>query len=195
MEENILALVRDNGFLYTKDVVNAGIRKEKLKNLVDEGILIREARGLYSFTNQFTDEYSLLQIRYPKSIFSHETALFFHGLTDRSPSVIVMTIPQSYTVTRVQLEFPYIAFHRIQADLWPVGVTEVRSPQGGLIKLYNLERCICDMVRHKKHTDPQVFSQSIKAYFSSDRRDIIQLMAYAKLFNITEKIQSYMEVL
>ena len=69
------------------------------------------------------------------------------------------------------------------------------SPQGGLIRLYDRERCICDMIRDRKNTDPQVFSQAVKGYFSSKEYDMIRLMEYAGHFHLEEKIQEYMEIL
>ena len=72
---------------------------------------------------------------------------------------------------------------------------EIVSPQGGKIMVYNRERCICDLIRHRKQTDPQVFSQAVKGYFSSKERDNIRLMEYARKFHIEEKAQEYMEIL
>ncbi|MEG0378866.1 MAG: hypothetical protein RR614_10360 [Eubacterium sp.] len=51
------------------------------------------------------------------------------------------------------------------------------------------------MIRDKEQTDPQIFTQSLKEYFSQKDRDRIRLMTYAKVFNIEDKVQDYMEVL
>ena len=72
---------------------------------------------------------------------------------------------------------------------------EMVSPQGGKITSYDKERCICDMIRNRKQTDPQVFTQAVKGYFASRERDCIRLMEYAKKFRIEEKVQEYMEIL
>lgn len=195
VEEQIKELVRKDGFLYTKDVVAAGIRKEKLKELLEEGLLMREARGIYSFSDQLTDEFTLIQVRCRKGIYSHETALFFHGLTDQPPLQIAVTIPTGYCVNRIKEDFPHINFHRIKGSLWRVGITEQISPQGGAIYLYDKERCVCDIIREKEKTDPQVFKQSITEYFKDKERDSIRLMEYAKQFGITKKIREYMDML
>ena len=81
--DSLKKLVRENGYLYTKDVTNAGIRREQLKKYLDEGSLIRESRGIYSFADSMNDEFVLLQSRCKKGIFSYGTALYFHGLSDR----------------------------------------------------------------------------------------------------------------
>ena len=51
------------------------------------------------------------------------------------------------------------------------------------------------MIRSRKQTDPQVFSQAVKEYFASKERDNIRLMEYARKFHIEEKVQEYMEIL
>lgn len=188
-------LVRKNGYLYTKDVTNAGIRREQLKKYLDEGSLIRESRGIYSFADSINDEFVLLQIRCKKGIFSYGTALYFHGLSDRFPQMVSMTVPKTYNVFYLKEELFHVEFHRIKPSLWSIGVMEMISPQGGNITVYDKERCICDMIRSRKQTDPQVFTQAIKGYFSSKESDKIRLMEYARKFHIEEKVQEYMEIL
>ena len=92
-------------------------------------------------------------------------------------------------------ELSHVEFHRIKPSLWSIGMMEMTSPQGGKITVYDRERCICDMIRSRKQTDPQFFAQAIKGYFSSKKRDNIRLMEYARKFHIEEKVQEYMEIL
>lgn len=54
---------------------------------------------------------------------------------------------------------------------------------------------ICDMIRNRKQTVPQVFTQAVKGYFASKERDNIRLMEYAKKFHIEGKVQEYVEIL
>lgn len=192
---NLKKLVREDGYLYTCDVVKSGYRKELLKKSVDQGILLKEARGIYSFSDSLVDEFVLYQIKCKKGIYSYGTALYFHGMSDRFPNYISMTIPNTYNVYYLQKEFKHIEFHRILPQLWNLGVESITSPQGGIIHIYNKERCICDLIRHKKNTDPQVFSQAMKEYFSIKTEDLNRLMEYAKLFDIEKKVYDYMEVL
>ena len=64
--DSLKKLVRENGYLYTKDVTSAGIRREQLKKYLDKGSLIRESRGIYSFADDINDEFVLLQSRCKK---------------------------------------------------------------------------------------------------------------------------------
>lgn len=193
--DSLKKIVRDNGYLYTKDVTKAGIRREYLKKYLDRGSLIRESRGIYSFADSISDEFALLQSRCKKGIFSYGTALYFHGLSDRFPQMISMTVPKNYNVFYLKEELLHVEFHRIKPSLWDLGIIEINSPQGGKIKIYNKERCICDIIRNRKRTDPQIFAQALKGYFASKDRDNIQLIEYAKKFHIENKVQEYMEIL
>lgn len=106
-----------------------------------------------------------------------------------------MTVPKTYNVFYLKEELFHVEFHRIKPSLWTIGMMEMVSPQGGKIIVYDRERCICDMIRSRKQTDPQVFSQAVKRYFASKERDNIRLMEYARKFHIEEKVQEYMEIL
>ena len=106
-----------------------------------------------------------------------------------------MTVPKTYNVFYLKEELFHVEFHRIKPSLWDIGMTEVISPQGGKITVYDRERCICDIIRNRKQTDPQIFTQAVKGYFASKERDNIRLMEYAKKFHIEEKAQAYMEIL
>ena len=131
--DSLKKLTRENGYLYTKDVTNAGIRREQLKKYLDEGSLIRESRGIYSFADSSNDEFALLQSRWKKGVFSYGTALYFHGLSDRFPQIISMTVPKTYNVFYLKEELFHVEFHRIKLSLWSIGMMEMTSPQSGKI--------------------------------------------------------------
>ena len=50
------------------------------------------------------DAMYLLHLRCPQAVFSHETALFFHNLTDREPLAYSITVKTGYNPTRLKSE-------------------------------------------------------------------------------------------
>ena len=165
--DSLKKLVRENGYLYTKDVTSAGIRREQLKKYLDEGSLIGKAgESIPLRTVSMTNLYCC-RADVKKGVFSYGTALYFHGLSDRFPQMVSMTVPKTYNVFYLKEELFHVEFHRIKPSLWSIGMMEMVSPQGGKIMVYDRERCICDMIRSRKQTDPQVFSQAVKGYFAS----------------------------
>ena len=64
------------------------------------GKLERISRGVYVLSDEIENEMYYMQIKYPKLIYSHETALFMHGLSDRTPFEYSATVPSSYKVVK-----------------------------------------------------------------------------------------------
>ena len=186
---------KNNGIIRTKDVVNAGVRREVLSRLVAEGMLDKESRGIYVLSGEWLDEYAFLQKKYPQCIFSYGTALYFWGLSDRLPDPVSVSVPQGYNASCIKRTYAAIQVHFVRRQWWETGITETDSPQGGKLKVYDRERCICDLVRDKEKIEMQVYTQALRDYFRSDKKDIRRLLKYADFFSIEKIIRSYMEVL
>ena len=184
-----------NGIIRTKDIVNAGLRREVLPQLVKEGILDKESRGVYILSGEWADEYAMLQKKYPQCIFSYGTAMYFWGMSDRVPDPISVSVPQGYNASCVKKAYPTIQVHFAKKQWWEIGITETDSPQGGKIKVYNKERCICDLIMDKEKIELQLYTQAIKDYFRDGKKDIRRLLKYAELFSVEKRVRSYMEVL
>ena len=83
----------------------------------------------------------------------------------------------------------------VSSDIYELGLIQTKTPSGNKVKAYDIERCICDIIKNKKKTDPQIFIQGIKEYFSLKNHNYSKLIEYAKQFHIEEDIYMYMEVL
>ena len=87
---------QNNGIVSSGEATAAGIARRELSEAVERGELIRIARGVYALPEAWEDEFVLAQHRFARGIFSHETALYLHGLTDRAPDAMTMTFPRGY---------------------------------------------------------------------------------------------------
>jgi len=76
-----------------------------------------------------------------------------------------------------------------------MGITEVNSPSGNPIRVYDVERTLCDIVKGNNSCDIQLLNQAMKAYAASKEKDIAKLIAYAERLHVKPKILRYMEVL
>jgi hypothetical protein len=82
----------------------------------------------------------------------------------------------------------------LKKELYEIGISQIFSPQGAKVTVYDQERCICDLIRHKKQVDTQLFTQAIKDYFKGKPNNR-KLIKYAKIFGIESQMRSYLEVL
>ena len=96
--EKILKIVeKNNGYITTKEVVNNGIDRRFLTNMVKDGTLVRVSRGYYGLPNYIEDEYYKISSKSKNARFSGATALYLHNLSDRNPLVYNITLPSDYS--------------------------------------------------------------------------------------------------
>lgn len=182
-----------NGTVFTSDLVHLNIPRIYLSKLVSMGKLERVSRGVYILSGEIEDEMYYMQIKYPKLIYSHETALFIHGLSDRTPFEYSVTVPSSYKVVKSISENNKIYY--IKNELHSLGVTTAKTSFKNNIRLYNVERTICDIVRSRNKIDIQILNEALKRYIKLKSADFTLLGEYAKKFHADKIIKEYMEVL
>jgi predicted transcriptional regulator of viral defense system len=197
-KENPIEKVRDilkeqNGILLTSDLAKFGIPRTYLSILVKNGEIQRISRGVYSAANYMTDEMASTQARYKGAIFSHETALYLLGLTDRTPLFYSVTVPAVYNATPLKASGAKVYF--VSSDLHLIGLITMKSPHGNDIKTFNLERTICDVLRSRNKIEVQFVNEALKRYVVHKDRNIDQFYDYAKQFRIQRIIREYIEVL
>ena len=186
-------LKKNNGIVETYQVEELGINNKILTRMIEKGIIERVARGVYIEKNTLEDKYFITQAICKKGIFSHETALYFHDLCDRTPIKYQLTIP-SYYNSKLLKDKNYEFFY-LKQELYEIGVTYMKTPYGNKVRVYDLERTICDIIRNKKRIEVSLFTDAMKRYVERKDRNSIKLHKYAKLFNIEDEVRKYLEVL
>ena len=193
-EEKILKLMKNNnGLIKTSEIVSNKINKMALIRLVQKGIIERIERGLYIDSNKMEDSYFIFQYKCPKAVFSHETALYFHDLSDRTPIELMITVPSGYN-SRLLKDNNY-KFSYIKDELYELGKIKIKTPYGNDVYCYDIERTICDIIRDKNKIEKYQFIDALKRYSDLKIKDILKLYNYAEKFNIRNEVKNYMEVL
>lgn len=193
-QEKLEKLIEDNnGLILTKQVVEAGISREYLNVLLKENKLERVSHGVYLTPDAFDDEMYRLQARNERAIFSHETALYLHDLTDRDPLEWSVTVPAGYNPSHLKDEG--VKVYSIKKELYQLGVTELETQFGRKIQVYNKERTICDILRNRNNMDIAILNDGVKRYLSSKDKNIPLLMRYAEKLNIQNTLRKYVEIL
>ena len=153
----------------------------------------RVAQGVYLAENSWPDELYLLSLSNSQVVFSHETALFLHGLMEHEPKFTSVTVKAGYNATHLRKKG--IRVYQVKPDLALLGVMDVQMSFGNMVRAYDMERTICDILRYKESLDVQVFRYAMKEYMASDRKNLNHLMAYAKKFRIESVVRTYTEVM
>jgi predicted transcriptional regulator of viral defense system len=191
---NLQKLLDDKGeTVSNRQAVEVGISRERLRLLANAGYLERVAAGVYISPDVLPDKMYVEQLRKPKIIFSHETALFFHELTDRDPLSYSVTVPQGYNT--FALISGSLNVFTVKQEFYELGVVQMKTAFGHNVRTYCLERAICDCIRSRSRMDIAIVTDAIKCYAKRKDKNLHLLMEYAKSFRITKPLRSYMEVL
>ena len=180
------------GIITSAEAQEAGATRPAFSDYVRRHGLERASRGVYIDPDVFPDEMALLQKRFPKAVFSHDSALYLHDLTDREPMPISVTVESNYNAG--PLRDQGVRVHYAKPEWYELGLTEVKTPGGLNVRAYDKERTICDLIRKRAAFDPAVFGQAIRDYSRSKDKDLARLSSYARTMNMESRVYEVMEV-
>lgn len=182
----------ETGVITSAQVTEAGLHRNALQQLVKDGEIYRFGRGLYVRRNSWEDDFYLFQKKYGRGIYSHDTALYLLGYSDRTPAKYTMTFPKGYNAPSLKQEI--IIIKRVVPENYEFGQIQIKSPAGNLIRTYDLERTLCDILRGNG-SDIQIITDAMKRYAASGEKNIHKLMQYAERLRVRPKVLRYLEVL
>ena len=186
---------KNNGYLTTKQMVELGIKSWHVQKLIDNGIIERVKRGIYRLCNfdfDMEQEEICVMKMVPKGIFCLMSALALHGLTTYIPNEYQLAIDRRYKV-RIP-DYPPVKVFYFNEDNYRLGI-EKKVINGQVIKVYNMEKTLCDCIRYRNKLDKNIISEAFKEYLRRSDRDLNLLMRYSQQCKVDKIIKIYMEVL
>ena len=127
------------------------------------------------------------------AIYSHLTALYFHGLCKRVPMIYDITVTKKYY--GVLDNDKKVFLHKVNKEIFELGRIRIKSPQGHEIDVYDIERCLCDCLKDKDVITSEYIKEAFNIYFKQMKKDTFKVMKYAKKLEIEKEIHDYLEVL
>ena len=188
------SVLAENGGAITAAQANkTGVSNERLRLIVKSGQLNRAQFGVYVAADEFIDKMFIAQLRRPKMVYSHGTALFLHHLTDRDPLSYTVTVPTGYNPSNLQKD-GFRVFN-IKRDLHRIGLTKQKTIYGNPVWVYDMERTICDCLRSRNQLEPGLCSEALKRYLTRKEKNLIDLSQMADIFSVGKLLRTYLEVL
>ena len=186
-------LVQTGGIFTTAQANEVGISNERLRLFVKAGVLERASFGVYVSPDELVDKMYAAQIRRPKIIYSHETALFLHDLTDRDPINYTVTVPTGYNATKLRMDG--FSVFTVKRELHETNITQCTTIFGKPVIAYDLERTICDCLRSRNQMDIAMVTDAVRRYARRKDKNLNVLMQLAEIFGVGRLLRNYMEVL
>ena len=183
----------NNGVLRTAEATSAGISKDHFYKYMKQKGFEKYAHGIYVSPDTLTDEKYLIQARFPKAVYSHDAALYLHDLAEYEPIPLKVTVPASYNsggLVRKGIQVYYV-----RPEWYTLGIMQMPSADGHMLKVYDLERTICDIVRRYESMDISVFNYAAREYMNRSDKNLVKLGQYASKMHMEKKLRDKMGVL
>ena len=182
-----------NSIITVEAAGEKNISRALLSLMAEDGRLNRIAKGIYTLPETIPDELYILTLFSDNIIFSHETALFCNGLSERTPFEHSYTLPQG---KRLSSTFSKgFKSYYCKQELFNLGKITVKTAFGNEVPCYDAERTICDVIKDKNKMDPEVYLAALKMYSKSENKNLKNLSMYAEKMNIVKKVRSALEVI
>lgn len=183
-------ILQNQGMIQIADIVAEGISKQYAIKYLQNRDYERIAKGIYLAPDAWQDDLYLISLQYKKIVYSHDTALYLLGLSEREPICFTVTVPRGYKVD-YKGESP-LKKVTVVAQRYSLGLDTAVTPYGHTVPCYNAEKTLCDLFRME--TEKQERQFAVKEYLNG-KRNLPRLMEYAKMLHVEKKIKQYMEVL
>ena len=128
----------------------------------------------------------LVMLRSRHIIFSHETALFLHDLSERTPFIHAITIPNNASIPATIKE--QCKCYYVKPALHEVGMVEKTTTFGNSVRCYDPERTLCDILRSRNRMDEETVISAIKSYSRYKDKNLLKLGEYAELFKVVSRL-------
>lgn len=184
---------KNNNMITTTQMTELGFTRSLLSLYAKAGLLERERHGIYVLPDSVLDDMYTMMLCSEKIIFSHDTALFLNHLSDRTPFVHSVTIPSNTKLSK-QLQEECICYY-IKPELHQLGVTNLKTTLGNVVRGYNAERTVCDLLRSRNKMDEETVISAVKNYAASPEKNLNMLAEYASQLGVSKILKRYMEVL
>ena len=185
----------NNGYIRTKEISSKGINRRYLRDLINEGVIERIKQGLYKWKDtKFDVEEELINVSkiIHNGVICLVSALAYYELTSYTPGEYTIAVRRNYNIKLP--EYPPIKLYYFSNKYYMDGVEKI-DVNGNIIKIYNIEKTICDCLRYEDKISKDIIIESIKEYVKRRDKNISKLMNYAAKAKVKDAVQKYIEVL
>lgn len=192
----ILKYLKDHkGYARMKEMKASGIHTREILKAVDGGDIVKVKAGLYRLSELELGESSGLVevcLAIPKAVISLSSALAFHELTTFVPTAITYAIPRANKP--IKLSYPPTESFYFSEAQYKAGI-EHHETKAGHIRLYGIEKTICDCFRFRNKLGEDIVMEGLKTYLRQRNRDLNKLMKFAEICRVKGIISQYVKVI
>ena len=186
---------QNKGYISTSEIDRKGINRYYINQLEKIGLLSRLKTGLYKWKDyDFKYNFELVDVFkiVPMGVLCLTSALAYYDLTTYNTWQYEIAIERTKKVTLP--DYPPIKLVYFSKNQFEIGITEVDIDENR-VRIYDLEKTICDCVRYRNKIGIDIVKEGIKEYLKRKDKNLNKLMKYAEVCRVQKIIKEYLEVL
>jgi predicted transcriptional regulator of viral defense system len=190
-----LKWIQEKGLTRPRDLEAQGITRAQLSRLVKEGLVLRQARGIYvAAGHALTAEHTLAHVgkRVPEGVFCLLTALRFHGLTTQSPAEVWIALPEK--ARRPRLDYPRLRVARFSGEALSEGIEE-HDVEGVTIRVYSPAKTVADCFKYRNKVGVDVAVEALRDFSRRHRGGASDLARFARICRVSRVMQPYLDAI
>jgi len=188
MESLASIFTANHSFLNSKDI-SSRTQWRALRKMLDDNSVSRVKRGLYQLNNYFEYDISFTEAAniVPCGVFCMFTAWFYYNLTTTIPYQSHIAVTQKKKITLPN--YPPIKLYYWSDKYYQLGINEIKV-DNLQVKIYDLEKSVCDAVRFRNKVGIDVTIEVLKNYVKRADKNLNILSKYAKQMRIEKIMQT-----
>ena len=180
MKELEKAFAINNGVLKTSQLAALKIDSRGIKRLIADGTIEKIKTGYYRFlSDDDTGEAAIVARLFPDGVLWLNTALFYYGYSDRTPMQWDIIISKNASPSRFEIDYPQITPFFVAPERLSYSVTTIEI-EGCTMNIFDRDRLICECLKYESDMDKETFNKAIQAYIADPKKNIRNLLTYAK---------------
>ena len=194
-DRQALQVIRRLGVVRAADLEAQGIPRRRLYQLVGEGKVERQARGIYTASGHpHTAEHALAQVakRVPSGVICLLTALRFHELTTQLPAEVWVALPEK--ARKPRLDYPRLRVTRFSGPALTEGIESHRI-EGVEVRVYSAAKTVADCFKYRNKVGIDVAVEALRDFSRRHRGGATDLARFARICRVTRVMQPYLDAI
>lgn len=199
LEQRNIEIIRKIFSDYDYIMTTAQLSTEKLyyrdiQQMLEEGLIEKVKRGYYHWIEDFgKSEVVIINRLFPDAVLCMETALFYYRYSDRNPAEWNIAIDKNASRQRTKIDYPFVKAYRVEPAILAIGETKGEIDFID-VSIYDRDRTICDVLRNMNKMDKEIFNKAIQNYVKDPKKNIPNLMQYAKKLRVQKRVKDLIGV-
>lgn len=181
---------KSEGYILAKDMAGRAAYYKVLQ-AAKNGELTRIKRGVYATDDHLASQMLDVEKVVPGGVLCLYSAWSHYQLTTQVPQEYCLAIKRGRKITLP--DYPPITLYHWSDTAFNLGITNTEI-EGFNVRIYDVEKCVCDAVKYRNKIGIDVCTEIIKEYLNRRDRNVSKLMKYASQLRVAKTLGTYLQM-